>query len=252
MQEGRDGDVAAFPPTQWSLVDRAGQRSADIGRQAMSTLLRRYLPALRAYLLFNLRLPADRVEDLLQGFVADKIVEQNLLSYAEQRKGKFRSFLRVSLRHYVVSWVRRDQAAGRRPENGQIVALPEDSGVIPAPADEPSREFNIAWARQMVAEAVARMKTECERSGRHDVWTVFDFRVVRPALDGKEPLPYGQLVAQLALKAPLQACMLLATGKRMFERTLRAVAAEHLPPGQSPDHEIDDLRRILSGRAPVS
>ena len=251
MQDGRDGELAAFPPTQWSLVDRAGQGSAGRGREALSTLLRRYLPALRAYLLFSLSLPPDRIEDLLQGFVADKIVEQNLVAYAEQRKGKFRSFLRVALRNYVMSCLRRDGAAARGPQGAQVVALPDDSGIA-GTSDEPSREFNITWARQMVAEAVERMKAHCRQSARDDVWAVFEDRVVRPALDGQEPLPYGQLVQRLGLKAPVQACMLLATGKRMFARMLRAVAAEHVPPGQDPDREIEELRRILGGRGPIS
>jgi hypothetical protein len=99
----------------------------------------------------------------------------------------------------------------------------------------------------LVSEAVARSKAECERNRRPDLWRIFDTRVLRPSLEGEEPVDYQQLVDELGLTAPLQACALLTTAKRMFVRNLRAVAAEYADGGaQGVDAEIEDLRQILS------
>src|SRR5205823_1699143 len=114
----QDDSQASFPATQWSLVERARQTDDEGRRNSLSVLLRRYLPALKAHLVARQGYSADLADELLQGFIADKIIEQRLLDDAHQAKGKFRSFLLATLNHYVVSQHRRDRAAKRRPEGG--------------------------------------------------------------------------------------------------------------------------------------
>ena len=238
----------AFPATQWSLVARAAGSDEAVQRPALADVITRYLPALRAYLCATRRVPSDRIEDLLQGFIADKIVEQRLLQQADRDRGRLRSLLMTSLDRYAVSQHRQDSAAKRAPSEG-VTTLSETETLTPSPAPDPADQFNIEWAKQLLSEAIARSKAECDRSGRHDLWRIFDSRVLRPALEGHEPLQYQQLVDELGLVAPLQACALLTTAKRMFVRNLRAVAAEYADEaGGGVDAEIDDLRQILAGR----
>jgi DNA-directed RNA polymerase specialized sigma24 family protein len=235
-----------FPETQWSLVGRAAASGEDERREALSILLQRYLPALRAHLIGARQIPADLAEDLVQGFIADKVIEQNLLDLARREKGKFRSFLRVTLNHYVISQHRADAAMIRSPAGG-VGSLPAQADQLVGGADEdPANQYNLAWARELLAEAVRRMKAHCEGSKRGDVWTVFEGRVLRPTLEGVEPLAYEELVRELNLATPLDACNLLTTAKRMFAKHLRAVAGEYADPDQGPDAELDDLRQILS------
>src|SRR5882762_2956273 len=77
-------DVARFPSTQWSLVGRAGHITGTRRREALGTLLRRYMPALRAHLVLAKRISPDHADDLVQGFVTDKMIEQNLLGKAQE------------------------------------------------------------------------------------------------------------------------------------------------------------------------
>ena len=90
--------VQPFPATQWSLIDRA--RQSDAGRRgaALGVLLHRYMPALRAYLVLTRRMPPEQADDLLQSFIADKIIERNLLDRAERERGKFRSSRSITMR----------------------------------------------------------------------------------------------------------------------------------------------------------
>src|SRR5690349_5943762 len=68
-----------FPETQWSLVGLAAGPDGDQRqREALATLLRRYLPALRAQLVAARQFANDAIDDLLQGFVADKVIAQQL------------------------------------------------------------------------------------------------------------------------------------------------------------------------------
>ena len=232
-----------FPPTQWSLVERARQGESGDGSAALAMLLQRYSSALRAHLIHNRRVTPDQADDLLQGFVADKIIEQRLLNHASQRRGKLRTFLLATLDNYVVSHHRRETALKRLPVGG----ITELDDVDPTAAGgDPAWAFNVAWARELLAEALGRMRAECESSGRADLWAIFDGRVVLPAFEGAEPLSYESLVTRLALRSPLEACQLLTTAKRMFNRNLRAVASEYAGDDGDTDVEIEDLRRIVS------
>jgi RNA polymerase sigma-70 factor (ECF subfamily) len=182
--------------------------------------------------------------DVLQGFIADKIIEQNLLDHAAEGKGKFRSFLLATLNNYLISERRSEFAAKRMPLGG-VTGLDGTSQQLNAGHD-PSEQFNIAWAKELIAEALRRMEVECARSHRPDLWTIFQGRVMRPSFENQPPIEYDRLVLQLGLEAPLQACHLLSTAKRMFARNLRAVAAEYAGLGNDADAEIEDLRNTLS------
>ena len=47
--------VARFPATQWSLVGRAGHVTGSRRREALGTLLNRYMPAMRTHLVLARR-----------------------------------------------------------------------------------------------------------------------------------------------------------------------------------------------------
>src|SRR4051795_12436921 len=95
------GRFSPFPTTRWSLVGRAAARGTDNGRLALSELLQIYLPALKAHLVGPLRIDEHRADDLLQGFLADKVVEQNMIALADPTRGKFRTFLLTALERFV-------------------------------------------------------------------------------------------------------------------------------------------------------
>jgi hypothetical protein len=107
----------------------------------------------------------------------------------------------------------------------------------------------MAWAREVIAEALGRVKTECMASGSLACWNVFDCRVIAPILDGVEPLPYEQLVRRFGFKSPTEASNALVTAKRMFVRALHAVVAEYAGDKGRTDEEIHELRAILSRAA---
>jgi hypothetical protein len=242
-------DLQPFPITNWSLVKRAGQATVTTRRQALETLLRRYLPAMRAHLLLQRQIPRDQVEDLLQGFVSDQIVEQNLLAYAQRQKGKLRSFLLVALNRYVAAQFRHAAAQKRCPRGVTVAALDETRPPA-ADQDTPSEHFDREWAKQLVAETLREMQGRCATSGRADLWGVFEARIVAPLLEQAQPRPYEELAREYALATPLAAANLLTTGKRMFARLLRSLVAEYTHDEDDIKSEVHELMRIL-GRRPA-
>lgn len=233
-----------FPSTQWSLVLCAGHATQDERRAALDELLRRYLPALRAHLLIARVAPPGQVDDLLQGFLADKVVGQDLIAKVRRDRGRFRTFVAVALDRYVIDQLRRQRSTLRSPAGeAAVVPLDDNDPVDPSPSTH--RAFNIAWAAEVVAEARRRMQSECEASGRGDVWTVFNARVVGPTLDAVEPTSYAELARRLSLGSESQAANLLVTGKRAFARAMRVVVAEYVGDEALVDEELAELTGSL-------
>ena len=237
-----DVESQGFPTTRWTFVGRAGAPGAA-GGEAMALLLGRYLPPLRVHLVLDKRIAPDKADDLVQSFVAQKVLDHRLFSSADRDKGRFRTFLLLALDRFVANQLRNERRKCRHA-NAQVSldAAAEVGDEAPGPASA----FDIAWARQVLVHAATAMHQECGESGRTDVWRIFDARVLSPTLEGSEPVSYERLVAEVGLPSADAASNLLVTGKRMFARRLRAVVGEYMDEGGDVDEEIADLREILS------
>jgi DNA-directed RNA polymerase specialized sigma24 family protein len=228
----------SFRTTQWSLVERAAGAAsgATLRGEALSELLRRYLPAMKSHLVRRLRIEPDRAEDLLQGFIVRKILEYDLLSRADKSRGKFRTLLLTSLDNFVRTEL-------GRPAREAASEVPEET---PDDCAAPGSDFDVPWAQALLGQAIEQMCAECARLDRSDVWGVFDARVLAPTLRDEPPLEYSELIERFKFESPAQASNVLMTGKRMFERTLRALVAEYAADESEIDAEIEDLRCVLS------
>ena len=230
--------------TRWSLVARAYDGDDDTRQAALNTLLETYLPVLQWYLTRHTGLSFHEREDLVQGFVARKVLDQGIVARADRGRGRFRSFLLGAFQNYIRDELRRQNAAKRVPPGGRPLPLEEADGVSDGNI-EMERELKEGWLRQVVAQATTGMKQECNDQEREDVWTVFRSRLLDPMLDGEKPEPYDQLVTRLGLKSPTQASNLLVTAKRMFARHLKLVVAETVDDPEEAEEELRELQMCL-------
>ena len=92
---------ARFGTTHWSVVLAAGRRSSPDARDALAALCRVYWYPLYAYVRRRGHPPED-AQDLTQAFFA-RLLEKNVADKADPTRGKFRSFLLVSLNHFLAN-----------------------------------------------------------------------------------------------------------------------------------------------------
>lgn len=239
------GKPVHFPTTHWSLVARASADGDASARQALDGLLRRYLPPMRAYLLLDRKLDAGQVDDLLQGFVASRVLEQNLFARADASRGRFRNLLLASLKRYAIDQLRRRST--QKQGAGQVVSL--EATEVDAPADdvpEVSAVFEVELARQIVTTTLARMQQDCVAKGADSTWELFRVQVVAPTLEGTERIPYTDLVERLGFESPSQAANALSTAKRMFRRHLSEVLLEYQFDAEDLEQDVGELMRILA------
>lgn len=226
-----------FPRTEsiWSMVQRV--QAGEQAQAMLQELLRRYWPPLKAHLVIKKRLKSDEAEDLLQSFVADKILRLGLIERANLSKGRFRSFLLTALDRYLI-----DDRRKRR-----VDATSLDEAEFDPAAAEPAEAsaFNTAWAGQLISLATDRMRQECRSSGRGDVWGIFETRCLAPILNQADETSYDELVARFGLQSPAHASNLLITAKRMFKRAMEAVVAEYEPGDAEIREELESLKEIL-------
>jgi DNA-directed RNA polymerase specialized sigma24 family protein len=239
--------ASGFPTTDWTLLGRASLRDGAADNDSFQQLLSRYAPPIRFYLRQVRRFSADETEELIQGFVADKLIANALFQAAERSKGQFRNFLVRSLNNYIIDRDRRAQ--NQIGANAISLDVGANSLSVHSRHASPEQAFERAWAKAALAEALGRCRQHCCTPEKLKIWRVFELRLVAPAADGIPPPSYEQLQQELNFATPAQAANALVTAKRMFMRMLGDVLQEYLGPDIVVADEIKELQNIFAVRA---
>src|SRR5215213_3277150 len=103
LEAGRDGNGAAarFATTRWSIVAAAGGEAHAHRRAALEGLCETYWYPLYAFVRRR-GYDADRAQDLTQDFFA-RFLEKNDVAAARSERGRFRSFLLASMKHFLAN-----------------------------------------------------------------------------------------------------------------------------------------------------
>ncbi len=222
--------MAGFPSTQWSLI-RAGAGDEAQRRASFGELVRRYQPAIRAYL--RARLPAGQADDAMQAFLLQSF-EHDWFARADPALGSFRGFLLLMLRRHAQRWHERADPAGVA-----LVEAPE--GIA---ADDPERAFDARFLLTLTAEAVDRLRAVYADRGRTAL-----VDVLMPLLT--EPPGQGDLVAAAASLGmpPNTLAVELRRFRSRLSEMMRQQLAELCADPEAAERDWQSLR--LSSRAPA-
>ena len=205
--------------TNWSLIHEAANADAAASSAAIERLIRRYWPAVYAYIRQSGK-DVNDAADLTQSFVCDVILHRNLFQKADQSRGKFRTLLLRALENYLrdnhrhETRVKRSGGAPLRLTNADFAAAESSNGLTPEQA------FARQWNSMMIRRALERVRVGCMAAGFDVHWRVFEARVVKPMLFGEEKVSYSKLVERLELDDSGQAANMMVTVKRRFVRAL--------------------------------
>ena len=156
-----------FNTTHWSVVLAARGESAD-AQEALEKLCRVYWYPLYAFVRRQGRSPED-AEDLIQGFFA-RLLQRKDLETVQRERGRFRSYLLVSLKHFLINEqyrARTEKRGGGRP----LIALDEvlaEKKFAQEPVDKstPEKIFERRWAVALLDKVLERLREEYEATGR--------------------------------------------------------------------------------------
>ncbi len=157
-----------FRPTRWSLVARAGSSNGEARRQALAELCQAYWYPLYAFVRRRAH-DESSAADLTQEFFA-RLLEGDRLADADPARGRFRSFLLVSLRSFLANQSER-QGAKKRGGDRTTFSMDFDQAATrfaqePRDDETPDRALNRQWALELVDRSVARLRGEYAGRGR--------------------------------------------------------------------------------------
>jgi RNA polymerase sigma-70 factor (ECF subfamily) len=166
----RKGSIA-FATTHWSVVLEA-QGQSRAAEEALEKLCRTYWRPVYSYVRREGSGP-EEAEDLTQGFFA-LLLERRNFDAVRKEKGRLRSYLLTSLKHFLVSEHRRAVTL-KRGKGQQPVPLDELSGVEGSdvePADHLTAErvYERRWALTLMEQVLRRLKNEYDTAGNTELF----------------------------------------------------------------------------------
>jgi DNA-directed RNA polymerase specialized sigma24 family protein len=188
-----------FASTRWTMVLEAGDAAAASSQSmsALTELCRIYWRPLYLFLRregFN----AEDAQDLTQGFFAH-LIETRAYARADRAKGRFRSFLLGTLKHFVANTRDRDRAQKRG--GGLIAEQLDDNAIaeIEAQVDRAAKwnadhVYEREWAVSLLRQSLDRLSQECALAGKAAL-----FDCLKPYLSamGEAAVPYEELAPRL-------------------------------------------------------
>lgn len=240
---------ARFRTTSWSLVATAAGRKTDESDDielALQRLCNDYWYPVYSFIRRSGKQQQD-AEDLTQGFFAT-LLENEYLADADRSRGRFRTFLLASVKHFVAN----ERAhAGAAKRGGKASTLSIDFGEAEQryaiePVDEWTAEaiYDRNWAISLLQNVLAAIEQEYQAAGKADL-----FDALRPTLPGGRGRESFAEIAE-RLNTTVGAIKVAAHRLRStYRKQLTEAVAATLSTEQDVDEERSVLLEALSGGA---
>lgn len=233
-----------FATTRWSRVLAAGHGSTPAAREALATLCEHYWYPLYAYVR-RWGYDPDQAQDLTQEFFS-RLLEKGLVRDADPSRGRFRSFLLASLKHFLSN--ERDRAAAVK-RGGRAVVLPLEIetaegrySLEPPDAETPDRVYERRWAMTLLGRTRARLRAEFAGKGKAELFARLEGYLTGDA----ETMAYADLAVALSMS---EGAVKVAVHRlrRRFGALLRQEIGDTVTDPKQVDDEIRELFRVLRG-----
>jgi len=231
-------DKARFLTTQWSVVLAGADHHQAGFREALGVLAQRYRTAMVAYVRAYCGCGEPDAEDITQAFLA-RWAENGMPGVASDR-GRFRSYLRAALRHFIQNR-RRAGAAQRRGGTLTVTSIDASEHALPiADRSNPGVDevFDAAYRRELLAAGLTAMMAKYGEEGRSHYMDAFLNRYVL-APQGREPT-YQELAERFDASES-DVTNWLAHARRRLRRQITELVRESVADEESFHREISLL-----------
>ncbi|HLX71004.1 MAG TPA: RNA polymerase sigma factor [Verrucomicrobiae bacterium] len=235
---------ASFTPTHWSVVIAAAGHTGSAGaRDALEKLCRNYWVPIYAFVRRQGHSPHD-AQDLTQEFFA-RLLEKNYLADADRAKGRFRSFLLASLKHFLANeW---DKANAQKRGGGRVLISIDADAVETSFGAELAHEltaekiFERRWALALLDQVLRRLREEYTRDGKQK-----QFEQLKQTLtEASRSVPYAEIATRLGTS---EGAVRVAV-HRLRQRYRELLRAEIADTVASPAEIEDEIRNLFAALA---
>src|SRR5262245_56750908 len=244
---GAESRYESFAPTRWSIVLEAGN-SATVSAHAfnaLSELCQIYWRPLYSFLRRQGYRPED-ARDLTQGFFAD-FIETRAYARADREKGRFRSFLLGTLKHFVADV--RDRGRALKRGGGMILQNLDDNATAQVEAQiaratkwQAEEVYDREEAALLLQQALDRLTQECALAGKAELLSH-----LMPYLSATEEstIPYEEM-AKRAHRPVVTLRSDVARLRKRYRTILREVVRDTVFETTDVDEELRYLCRVLT------
>jgi RNA polymerase sigma factor (sigma-70 family) len=231
-----------FPPTRWSLIAAAKDRGSPAARKALAELCQAYWYPLYGYVRHSGQ-PHEAAEDLTQAFFAS-FLEKDAFASADPSRGRLRSFLLASCKHFLANEHDRANAWKRGGCRHQI-SLPlgtADSRYSReiSRALTPEQLFDRRWALALLDTVLCRLRQEYDSAGKTMV-----FEELKGCLTG-DTRPHSEAAAVLGLSEGA-----VKVAAHRMRRRYRDLLRDEIGQTLFDPAEVDDeIRALFAALAP--
>ncbi len=243
-EDPQEGNSRGFATTQWSAVLLAGHESSPDAGAALAGLCETYWYPLYAYVRRRGHDMND-AQDLTQEFFS-LLMDRNYVAAARPERGRFRSFLLVSFKHFLSK--ERDRAnAQKRGGHRLTISLDLASGesrYLGTSTSSLTAEqlYERQWALALLDRVMHRLALEMDEAGRSD-W----FDKLRGLIAGNtEEGTYAE-VAKLIGTSEAAVKMAAHRMRKRYRELLRLEIGETVEHLAEVEDEIRELFASLSG-----
>ncbi len=230
-----------FATTNWSLVLAAADTQNPHSGEALEELCRKYWPPVYAFIRSR-GFDEAKAEDLTQGFFT-RLLEKKNLKAADPERGKFRSFLLASVKHYLANEWDREQAQRRGGgESFRQLTLDDAAAKYSEPTERvtPETVFERRWAATVLEVALKGLREEVQRG------TGEEFDRLKGFLTGENAgIRYREVGQELGMSEEAVKVRVHRL-RRRFGQILRKQIAETVVDSEEVDEEIGYLLGVLS------
>ena len=243
------GGPRIFATTRWSIVLCAGGVDSEDQkvRGALAELCRAYWRPIFSFVRRR-DYSIEDAQDLTQDFFV-MILEKNWLQRADPNRGRFRSFLLISLQNFLNNAAERTHAR-KRGGDVEFVSwdywMAEAPSPLPIPAQAldslpPERLFDLRWAVAVVERALRRLREECEAKGKLRLFEVLSSHLAQE----RDEVSYANLSLALGV-AETAVNRQLHNMRQRYRRLLRDEVAHTVA---DPTEVEDEIRHLCAALA---
>jgi RNA polymerase sigma factor (sigma-70 family) len=236
-----------FGSTRWTVVRQAAdsQTSSEHALSALSELCQIYW---RPVYLFLRRqgIPQHDAQDLTQSFFAD-LIENRAYAKADEMKGRFRSFLLGTLKHFLAHARDRDRAQKR---GGGVLRVHLDEAALSEVEAHAARcqnwsadgVFEREWAVSLLRQALDRLAQEYAVAGKDALFEALKVHLTGGSIAA---VPYEEMAKRLGRGATTLRSD-VARLRARYRAILREEVSSTVVDPSDVDEELRHLRQAMA------
>jgi RNA polymerase sigma-70 factor (ECF subfamily) len=221
------------------VVLSAGHDSDSVAREALENLCRGYWFPLYAYVRRQGHSPED-AQDLTQAFF-ERFLQRGYFAQADRERGRFRTFLLTSLKHFLTEEWRRTNHQKRGGGQVFLPLVPDEAEerYTAEPRDElsPDLLYDRRWAEALLERVMLRLSKDYESTGRIAVYT----QLQQALWGGHAEISYAEMGLRLGMNEGAVKVAVHRLRQR-FRDLLRQEVANTV---QAPEQIEEELKHLL-------